>query len=85
MSADVLGAVVASYIDDLTDALRRASAGVEGIDSTSFESDVTSEAFDLCAAMIDADRRHTDDELNALIDTFRATHGRHTAPAGDPG
>ncbi|MCO5317248.1 MAG: AAA family ATPase [Microthrixaceae bacterium] len=70
MSGDVLGAVVATYIDDLTDALTRASRGVEGIDPGTFRRDVTSEAFALCAAMIDADGRHTDDELNALIDTF---------------
>lgn len=70
MSANVLGAVVASYIDDLAAALERASVGIDGVDPGSFEGDVTSEAFDLCTAIIDADRRHTDDELNALIDTF---------------
>lgn len=70
MSANVLGAVVAPYIEDLTSALRRASEGLDGIDTQSFERDVTSEAFNLCAAMVDADARHTDNELNALIDTF---------------
>ncbi|MCZ7631824.1 MAG: hypothetical protein M5U19_23440 [Microthrixaceae bacterium] len=46
------------------------SEGLDGIDTQSFERDVTSEAFNLCAAMVDADGRHTDNELNALIDTF---------------
>jgi AAA+ superfamily predicted ATPase len=70
VSANVLGAVVASYIEDLTSALMRASTGLDGVDADSFDDDVTSEAFNLCAAMVDADGRHTDDELNALIDTF---------------
>ncbi|MFV0318455.1 MAG: AAA family ATPase [Microthrixaceae bacterium] len=70
MSANVLGAVVASYIEDLTAALGEAASGVEGADTSTFRSDVTNEAFNLSVAMIDADGRHTDDELNALIDTF---------------
>ncbi len=70
MSANVLGAVVASYIEDLTDALGKATAGLEEAERTSFSAEVTNEAFNLSTAMVDADGRHTDDELNALIDTF---------------
>ncbi|MEZ5268267.1 MAG: AAA family ATPase [Microthrixaceae bacterium] len=70
MSANVLGAVVASYIEDLTGALVEAASDVDGADTSTFEVDVTNEAFNLCVAMIDSDGRHTDDELNALIDTF---------------
>ncbi len=70
VSANVLGAVVASYIEDLTGALTRASEGIDDIDRSSFEDDITAEAFELSTAMIDADGRHTDEELNALIDTF---------------
>jgi Cdc6-like AAA superfamily ATPase len=70
VSTSALEAVVAGYIDDLGGALSEAAEGIEGIDASRFPTDVTNEAFNLTAAMVDADHRHTDDELNALIDVF---------------
>ena len=70
VAGSVLEPVVASFVDDLTDTLAAAADGLDGVDEGGFGRDVTSEAFDLCTAMVDADERHTDDELNALIDTF---------------
>ncbi len=70
MSARALDAAVAAFIDDVTDALEQATAGLDGVSPDSLRSDVTVEAFDLTTAMIDADQRHTVDELEALIDAF---------------
>lgn len=61
---------MATYIEDLGAALAQAADGIEGIDPERFPADVTNEAFNLTAAMVDADHRHTDDELDALIDVF---------------
>ncbi len=61
---------MAGFVDDLGAALGEAADGIDGVDPTRFGTDVTTEAFNLTAAMIDADHRHTDDELNALIDVF---------------
>ena len=55
------------------------------MDPEDLRRDVTNEAFNLCAAMIDADQRHTVDELEALIDAFGHRLPRHAAAAGDPG
>ena len=65
-----LDTVVTSFIDDVTDALVGATEGLHGIDADQLGTDVTVEAFNLSVAMIDADERHTTDELEALIDAF---------------
>ena len=70
MANGALEAVVSSYIDDLIVALTEATEGIDGVDTSGFGRDVTNEAFNLTVAMVDADERHTDDELNALIDVF---------------
>ncbi len=70
MPARALDAVVTSFIDDVTDALLAATDGLDGIDPECARQDVTNEAFNLSAAMIDADLRHTDEELDSLIDAF---------------
>ena len=70
MASSALEGVVASYIDALTDALTDATSRLDDVDASGFGSEVTNEAFNLCAAMVDADGRHTDDELDALIDVF---------------
>ncbi|MFN7150071.1 MAG: AAA family ATPase [Microthrixaceae bacterium] len=70
MSARALDAAVAAFIDDVTDALEQATAGLDGVSAESLRADVTAEAFNLTTAMIDADQRHTVDELEALIDAF---------------
>ncbi len=70
MGSGPLDAVVSSFVDDVGMALEEATSGLKGIDRGRFTDDVTVEAFNLATAMIDADDRHTDEELNALIDAF---------------
>jgi Holliday junction resolvasome RuvABC ATP-dependent DNA helicase subunit len=65
-----LDVVVTSFVDDVTGALEEATVGVSGLDRSRFRDDVTTEAFNLTVAMVDADERHTDEELNALLDAF---------------
>ena len=70
MGAGPLDAVVSAFIADVGDALADAAGDLDGVDPDRFHDDVTVEAFNLTVAMIDADRRHTDEELDALIDAF---------------
>ena len=44
--------------------------GIDGVDRDSFTRDATVESFNVATAMIDADERHTDEELEGLIDAF---------------
>jgi hypothetical protein len=50
-------------------ALRQAAAGTS-VDADELGRDTLLEAFNLCAALIDVDGRHTDDELWALVAAF---------------
>lgn len=59
-----------SFVDDVTDALLDAVSDLDDVDPDRLRTDVTNEAYNLSAAMIDADDRHTVDELEALIDAF---------------
>ena len=70
MGTGPLDVVVGAFIDDVTGALDDATRNVAGVDRTRFRDDVTTEAFNLTTAVIDADERHTDEELNGLIDAF---------------
>ena len=70
MAASAIEPVVASYVDALTDALERATAGMDDVDTGGFRADVTNEAFNLTAAMVDADGRHTEEELRSLVEVF---------------
>ncbi len=70
MGTGPLDVVVTSFVDDVTDALDEATRLLPELDRSRFRSDVTNEAFNLATAMIDADERHTDEELNGLIDAF---------------
>ena len=70
MGTGPLDVVVTSFVDDVSNALDEATSGLPGIDRSRFRDDVTTEAFNLTTAMIDADERHTDEELNGLIDAF---------------
>src|SRR4051812_31623801 len=56
--------VVQRFVRELTPALQSLSAKVT-------ERDVALEAFNIAAAFVDADGRHTDDELAELIVAFR--------------
>lgn len=64
--------MVSAFVDDVGAALDQATESLDGIDRATFDNDVTVEALNLTTAMIDADDRHTDEELNALIDAFGA-------------
>jgi hypothetical protein len=70
MGSGPLDVVVQAFVDEVTDALLAATRGVEGVERSRFADDVTQEAFNLVTAMIDADERHTDEELNGLVDAF---------------
>lgn len=59
-----------AFVDDVTAALVQATESLRDVDVDALRHDVTQEAFNLCAAMIDADERHTIVELEALIDAF---------------
>ncbi len=58
------------FVDDVTAALVQATESLRDVDVDSLRRDVTQEAFNLCAAMVDADERHTVMELESLIDAF---------------
>lgn len=70
MSTSVLDAVVDSFVEDLTQALISATAQLPDVNPQDLRSAVTVEAFNLATAMIDADERHTTDELENLIQAF---------------
>ena len=65
-----LPAAVGAFVEDLVAALTDVVSRLPNRDTRPLEQDVASEAFDLTTALIDVDRRHTDDELWALIITF---------------
>ncbi|KLR62491.1 AAA+ family ATPase [Actinobacteria bacterium IMCC26207] len=70
VSTSVLDAVVDSFVEDLTQALISATAQLPDVNPQDLRSAVTVEAFNLATAMIDADERHTTDELENLIQAF---------------
>ena len=70
VSTSVLDAVVDSFVEDLTQALISATAQLQDVNPQDLRSAVTVEAFNLATAMIDADQRHTTDELENLIQAF---------------
>ena len=70
VSTSVLDAVVDSFVEDLTQALISATAQLQDVNPQDLRSAVTVEAFNLATAMIDADERHTTDELENLIQAF---------------
>ena len=61
---------MASFVHDVADALVAATRPLDDVDPEGLRAAATVEAFNLSVAMIDADRRHTSDELEALIDAF---------------
>lgn len=58
------------FIDDVTAAMRDVVDRLPSVDGRQLESDVATEAFNLVAALVDADRSHTDDELWGVIFAF---------------
>jgi len=67
---DALTEAVDGFIDDLAPELRRIAGRLDGVDASHATSDVTVEAFNLCAAFVDVDGLHADAELWALITAF---------------
>jgi hypothetical protein len=61
---------VDEFISEVTAHLQRLSESLRGVKSDQLANDVTLEAYNLVAAFIDADGRHSDDELWALLTTF---------------
>ena len=61
---------VDEFIRDITAELQRLSQSLRGVKSDQLADDVMLEAYNLVAAFIDADDRHTDDEVWALLTTF---------------
>ncbi len=70
MGTGPLDVVVGSFVDDVADALRTAAADVDDLSDAEAHRLVSVEAYDLSCAVIDADQRHTDAELEALLDAF---------------
>src|SRR6476660_6762543 len=62
--------VVVAFVDDVTAALEAATEAVADTKRHRFRGDVVNEAFNLAVAFVDADERHTDNELWALTTVF---------------
>jgi SpoVK/Ycf46/Vps4 family AAA+-type ATPase len=61
---------VDEFIAEVTAHLQRLSESLRGVKSDQLTDDVTLEAYNLVAAFIDADERHSNDEVWALLTTF---------------
>lgn len=59
-----------TFVHDLAPALLELAAALPAADPGKLEGDVALEAFNLAAAFVDADGRHTDEELAAFIEVF---------------
>lgn len=70
MPVRALDTAVSRFVEDVTEALLEATAGVDGADRDELHDATVNEAFNLATAMVDADERHTTDELEALLDAF---------------
>lgn len=66
MSSGPLGDAVASFLDELSEQL----SAISGKPATSFRADVASEAANIVGAVIAADDRTTDSELDAYLDVI---------------
>ena len=69
-AATTLDHAVGAFVDDLVPAVEELAATVPGVDVGRLRSDVVVDAYNLACGFIDADERHTDDELWALIAAF---------------
>lgn len=59
-----------AFVDDVGGALRDVVRRLPNVTGGSVDQDAANDAFALCAALIDVDRSHTDDELWGLIFAF---------------
>jgi AAA lid domain/ATPase family associated with various cellular activities (AAA) len=69
-NASTLDEAVGVFVDELVPAIEELAATVPDVDVGRLRSDVVVDAYNLACGFIDADERHTDDELWALISTF---------------
>jgi hypothetical protein len=69
-SASTLDEAVGAFVDELVPAIEELAATVPGFDVGRLRSDVVVDAYNLACGFIDADERHTDEELWALISAF---------------
>src|SRR6266496_1451938 len=69
-SDSTLDEAVGAFVDDLVPAIEELGASVPGIDVEGLRSDVVVDAYNLACGFRDADERHADDELWALISVF---------------
>ena len=70
ISATTLDEAVSAFVDELVPAIEELAATVPAVDVARLRSDVVVDAYNLACGFIDADQRHTDDELWALISSF---------------
>jgi len=68
--ASTLDEAVGAFVDELVPVIEELAATVPGADIARLRSDVVVDAYNLSCGFIDADGRHTDDELWALIGAF---------------
>src|SRR5215218_6561496 len=74
---------VEAFVRDFAPVLVDLVSGLPGAGADKLPDDVALEAFNLAAAFIDADGRHTDEELEAFISVFAARFDT-VARAGSP-
>ncbi len=82
-SDNPLAAPVTAFVDRLAPVLVDLAGGAGAEQAAKLRGDVALEALNLAAAFIDADGRHTDDELRAFADAF-ATRSDTVARAASP-
>jgi hypothetical protein len=68
--ASTLDHAVGAFVDDLVPDIEELASTVPGVDVGRLRSDIVVDAYNLACGFIDADERHTDDELWALISAF---------------
>jgi Cdc6-like AAA superfamily ATPase len=78
---DGLTRAAARFLDDVTPAVESLTGTVPAIRADHLAGDVALEAFDLTAAMVDADGLHTDNEVAAMLATFGPLLDGHLATA----
>lgn len=65
-----LDEAVEAFVDELVPSIEQLAATVPGVDTRGLRSDIVVDAYNLACGFIDADERHTDEELWALIAAF---------------
>ena len=74
-STDAVKRAVETFVQDVTDSLTLVAGDLPNARRERFRDDVLTEAANLCAAFIDVDERHTDNEMWAYSATFGTLRG----------